>query len=758
MVYAAEHDTPEKRREYDRLRKRDYREIRGLGLRGKRFVGIDGEGGNDAEGHHQYYLLTAGPFKIATGKPLTPVECLDFIASLPPDAYYVGYFFDYDVTMILRKLPAEKIVRLLDRESRTKEVTPGRGFTFPIDWHGFQIDYLPHKEFKVRKATGRLNAKGNREFSKWVVINDVGTFFQCSFIKALTLWEIGTPEEMQIIGEGKEMRADFGQLTKDIIEYNALEIDLLQKLMDAFREVCEDIGYVPARWQGPGNLATAMLKHHGVPKSALLDIPGDVLQAARDAYYGGRFETTLAGTATGPIFAYDINSAYPDALTRLPCLLHGEWEVIHPSLVETMADDGEGPLYYLAHGHYEPNKPPPPIDKKPDPYGLESPNDIGIAGHADRIREIQYPALYNFPHRSKNGRIFYPSAGSGWYWNVEIDQAAHQTFTPDAVYLYRKMCDCTPFDWVQSVYDRRIELGKSAKGMVIKLGLNSLYGKMAQSIGAAPYANPIWAGLITALTRAKLSSISHTALVKSKYYPHKQECLCSHVFMLATDAVFTDVRLHIIKSGPNGGIQGTRRIIPSKLLGDWDLKTHPQLHIIQPGLYFLADSDFAKVDPKTRGVPRQLVVDNEHKFRDTFDRLFAKEIELGEAKVVIPLKQFIGIKIASHRGRLDLAGEWLWSGVDVNDPDTPPTSTMKCPKGKGKAVSYDWGSKRNVKAVRLYNGGEQHPPIRTMPYNYDAGESTPYSKDIGKMLESAKLDGGFIDQPDWADNLKDDDM
>jgi hypothetical protein len=724
-AYAAKYDTAEKRREYDRERKRDYREIRGKGLRGKRFIGVDGEGGKDSEGHHQYYLLTAGEWKIATGNPLTTRECLTFLGSLPPDAYYVGYFFDYDVTMILRGLPPEKIARLFNREDRTREVAPGREYCFPVDWEGFQIDYLPHKEFKVRHYTGRT-PKGIRTFSPWVVINDVGTFFQCSFVKALDLWDIGTPEQQAAIAEGKDMRADFGQLTKEVVEYNALEIVLLQKLMDEFRGVCEDIGYVPARWQGPGNLATAMLRHHGVPKNKDINVPDPVVEAAGAAYYGGRFETTIVGSIDGPVYAYDINSAYPDALTQLPCLIHGDWDSI-------TADQLLPGDLYLAHGRYEQDFTDTQGDFMWDPP------------------KTKRPGLFNFPCRDKGGRIYYPAAGSGWYWSVEIEQAVHQTFTPDTIWVYRPCCDCIPFDWVPDVYDMRIALGKSKKGGVLKLGLNSIYGKMAQSIGAAPYANPVWAGLITAITRAKLMSVSHYPHIMGLDVGFQEGCLCSTVLMLATDAVFTTTRLHVTKSGAHKGGWHEQKIVPSKKLGDWDLTTHDSLHIIQPGLYFTSKG----APPKTRGVPRQRVIELEQEFRAVFNELSHKRITPDGAFVMVPLRQFIGLRIANHRNRLDLAGEWLWCGEDEKGQWYDGIGPRKV--DSGKRVSYQWKNKRQPSTN--YGASGINPPRITYPYFVDGGETVPYDKDIGRMRAMDRmLDSGTLDAPDWADNLFDRDM
>lgn len=82
-------------------RKDRHRDRRNPQLR-KPFCGVDGEGGNFPSGH-EYMLLRAGEFALETGKPLTSIECLGFLADLPKDRIYVAYFFDYDVTMIDRK-------------------------------------------------------------------------------------------------------------------------------------------------------------------------------------------------------------------------------------------------------------------------------------------------------------------------------------------------------------------------------------------------------------------------------------------------------------------------------------------------------------------------------------------------------------------------------------------------------------------------------------------------------------------------------
>ena len=128
----------------------------------KPFVGVDGEGGrrfiSSSDGEvkidHVYLLLRAGEYSLETGRPLGCFECLDFLATLPQGVIYVAFFFDYDVTMILRDLPMGRLKRLLDENVRKIPGKPCMSFPLDIGWW-YQIDYLSRKEFKVRKRKER---------------------------------------------------------------------------------------------------------------------------------------------------------------------------------------------------------------------------------------------------------------------------------------------------------------------------------------------------------------------------------------------------------------------------------------------------------------------------------------------------------------------------------------------------------------------------------------------------------------------------
>lgn len=644
--------------------KRNYNQARRLQ---SPFIGVDGEGSESA-----YLLLRAGNDYLHTGSPLSYRACLRFLADLDPSFTYVAFFFDYDVTMMLRGMPEERLRRLLRPELRRGKT----GQQLPIDIDGFQIDYRPGKEFKVR-----------RKGLKWVTINDVGSFFQCSFVKALTAWGIGSEEELAKVKTGKDMRSDFTVMDRQVIEYNALECKLLEQLMTKFGAACRGINYLPRRWQGPGEIAAAMLQFHGIPRRQSLteNVPLDLFEAANKAYYGGRFETTAVGVLKGPLWAYDINSAYPHAIRQLPCLEHGEWTLDHEPTSNL----------YLAFGSYKPNV-SILLGSEPEPY------------------------LYGFPNRTDECHIQFPGSGRGWYWSVEIETAIHQRLRPEIVWNYHKRCDCEPFSWVPELYTKRKQWQASSEslagnmGIALKLALNSLYGKMAQSIGSAPYANPLYASLITAITRSQLYGMVH-GLSGCK---NGNRCGES-VFYLATDGLFSSTSPKSLQE-QNPEMQHSYTL--GSLLGEWGVESiNEDLLLVQPGLYIGAEGSHMK----TRGIPKTKVERYAQAFYQAWRTLYGYGFNPGSpcSVVKIPFHQFMGLKQAMAFNSLGRAGQW---------EDLP------------RLYGYEWQSKRNPHVTERKDNY-----FRTLPNaGRAARETLGYSKDIGRWLDNNRP---WYEQKVWTE-------
>ena len=591
----------------------------------KPFVGVDGEGATRfyvnkegiCEARHEYLLLRAGKDHVLeTGYPLTTLECLDFLSLLPPGKIYVGYYFNYDVTKILTGtflqpgLPKGRLERLLNRNQR-EIVSNGipTGMMYPVDiFDGlYQIDHLPGKEFSIRKRLVRSGDGVKATYGGWVNISDVGSFFQCSFVKALQQWFGDDEEKTEVIAaiaEGKEKRAVFGAMTEYERRYNLLEIIMLQQLMERFRATCYECGLRPAKWQGPGNIAAYLFKSKGLPRKAR-ELRGakptevtlhythtDLMEMANSSYFGGRFEPPMIGDVQGPIHYADINSAYPYVYRKLPCMLHGTWE---------------------------------PCGRQPD-SGLY----IGEVQFDHRLTPSR--ALYTLPFRTTVVSIIYPSMGNGIYTSPELDVARNHgvTLSWRRGYRYHPDCDCAPFEWVPEIYTERKRLGKTGKGYAFKLALNSCYGKLAQSIGKPIYSNPLWATLITGYVRAMLTEVALQV--------HNGE----DVVMLATDGLAT--------RNPRLAEYGDK-------LGQWDYKKYPSIFMIQSGLYIMGDEP-----PKTRGVPQRKVIASQGLFRDAW-AAYNPLTDQAPPTITLTMHNFIGLRLAMHRKAPRAAGTWI-----QNDP------------------------------------------------------------------------------------------
>jgi hypothetical protein len=216
--------------------------------------------------------------------------------------------------------------------------------------------------------------------------------------------------------------------------------------------------------------------------------------------------------------------------------------------------------------------------------------------------------------------LLWPRQGAGIYWSTEIHAAERigAFVTIDHGWRYVQRCQCQAFDWVEPLFNRRRAMGKDKRGLPIKYGTNSLYGKLVQRVGKSLWRNPIWGGLITASVRAQLMDAGAAA-------PHD-------VLMFATDAVFSKSPLPVeIGDG----------------LGQWEVTQHEKLFIVQPGLYWGAKR------PKTRGLPLKEMEKHTGKFEHVWDKWLAGGSYQGEKPptVPVPIRLFIGMKLAHARAK-----------------------------------------------------------------------------------------------------------
>jgi hypothetical protein len=606
------------------------------------FIGVDGEGvttcvqcGTIKEENpvcvcggsdwvHDYVLLTVGtydPLHNDDGSHLHWTDVFDYLYEAyrkAPSAAYVGFFLGYDFTQWVKTLPQERAESLLTSKGIAQRARKNSGANkrpFPVHigdkdnpW-AWEIDTLAMKRFSLRPGTGHPPGVVKNP-NRAMVICDTGAFFQKRFIDVIQshVGTLITQEEFDTILEGKTRRS-VARLDEDMKRYNALENDILSRVMGQLNRGFSDVGIKlrSDQWFGPGQAAQHWLNNIGAPTSVEVyeAIPEYAAKAAQASYYGGWFEIFRHGIIPGATYEYDINSAYPYAIANLPCLLHGKW---------TRANTG----------------------KSEDTIRIMH---VTVMGSNSRLGTL--------PHRTAKGAILRPHETKGWYWEHEII-AGIAAGIIDAVDVHEYVeyipCECPkPFRSIAELYQERLKVGKNTpSGMAYKLVYNSSYGKMAQSVGKPKFANSVYASLITSTCRTMIL-----------------EAIASHpggtaaTLMVATDGVYF--------SSPHPSLE-----LDNERLGAWDESVKENMCLFMPGVYWddksrkaLRDGNEVKV--KSRGVSaRDLSLCIE-----AIDTQF-RNMEPGGTwpSIDIPINfNMTSAKLALARGKWHTAGDVTFDGV-----------------------------------------------------------------------------------------------
>ncbi len=591
------------------------------------YIGIDGEGQGRAT--HNYVLLAACAengdnwwVKPHPGNDrLTTEQCLDMILELPTAHTKIfSYSFNYDLTKMLTDLSDDALYHLFRPELRQRLKQPEKG-PWPVRWGKYRLN-LQGTKFTVyanNPETGK---------QKRVVIWDLFRFFGCKFTQALKDWKIGSPEfiaEMELM---KDKRAEFDKVSPEKVRQYCFDeckamAELGHKLIDAHRGA----ELVLKSYYGAGSSGGAMLTAMNIMEKLVEPIE-PMREPIASAFFGGRFENSVVGTVSGAVQSYDISSAYPYQLYFLPCLEHGTWtETTNRAEVESSR---------TALIQY------------------------GLAETAESYKMTWGP----FPYRTPDGSITYPSSsGGGWVWKDEYlagEKFAKNVFFKKA-WVYKCDCKCRPFAKIAEYYVLRRKLGKEGPGIVIKLGCNSCYGKLAQSVGNAPFNNWIWAGLITAGCRAQLLELMML---------HKDR---SNALMVATDGLYT--REKLIPPAPletGTGMEMHGKKIP---LGGWEHKEHGEgVFVARPGIYFPLNPTKEQLkDIRARGVGKGVVLESwKHIIQSWDEHGVDKPVSIGNVSRFCGAKTCVshgkdGFKRANASdGKAPSFGQWITRKIEMS--------------------------------------------------------------------------------------------
>ena len=678
------------------------------------FVGVDGEG-MTVNGQHKYVLFGVGDKQIADANGLRWSDCfLHLYSQYRPGTAYVGFFLGYDFTQMFRTLPEDRAWMLLTKEGYAlrKHRIPGKS-PHPVEYDGWQFDTLAMKRLRIRPKTCDCPVPTCKcKHKPWMYVCDVGSFFQSSFLTVINPagWAEGTAvvtaEEYALIESGKKKRST-AVLDDDMMMYNRLENTVLSRVMHTLDVGFHGIGIhlSASKWFGPGQAAQAWLKNEGVP-TRLETIAGGVpdwfLEAARMSYFGGWFEQFIHGIIPGESHEYDINSAYPSIIAKLPCLLHGKY-TRGTGLPVTKAGD-----LCLAYGNV---------------WSPAMPNGT----------KHQY--IGSMLHRDSKGRILRPMATEGWFWWDEL-QAAQRAGLVKRLdnrgkqqiqqWVNYEPCDCPPpMAGVAGLYQKRLDVGKTSPlGKAAKLVYNSDYGKFAQSVGDPIYGNPVYASRITSGCRTQLldAIASHPAGM-------------ADVSMVATDAIYFMT--------PHPGLALSNK------LGEWDYKRRENLTLFKPGVYW---DDTTRADIaaersphfKARGFQAADFIASLARIDNEYRQWKGTSPEAWPAVRFAPAFSMTTALQALRRRK------WESAGAVIQSP--PPIEQNSDPSAKRAGLYRDVYNGRIVYrssphvGLNYLNGGVEW--VSSHPYEKRFGMEDPWSQE-SKELYGITEDGNVSDILAW---------
>jgi hypothetical protein len=482
-----------------------------------------------------------------------------------------------------------------------------------------------------------------RDDYRHATVWDLGKYYQGPFCTVssegklsgcLVDWNIRLDVQQQIAAMKKRRSVfTFRDIAK-IREYCMNECEALAEFATKLEQAHIDAGLKPRGWFGPGSTAGVLLRRYDIQERRGT-LPPRMIEPVARAFFGGRAEIRRNGFVRGPIFGYDISSAYPAEATRLPCLEHGRWERV----TKEKAISARNVVHACVHG----------------------------------VIENARGAWAPLPVRVPNGSIVFPSSGaSGWWWREEWLAAREgwKGLKFREAYVLRRECDCQPFSFLPAVFERRRAVGKeSGEGRVLKLAPNSVYGKLAQTIGKAQYASRTWAGMITSGTRAQILRLM---------LRHKK---LESVLMIATDGLFSTERHAVDKE---------------IVLGGWERSEHPSITLVRPGIYWLGETKL-----RARGLGRDSL--------DVAKLQLAEALKNGDEKVELaPRVTFGGAKLCVYgtpNGELKRSasyGQWHTIPTHVSLAPTPKRARDWTPPTLSDVESAPYGTASTRVAGELF--------------------------------------------------------
>jgi len=529
----------------------------------KHYFTIDSEGYTDKKGMSHLTLIAVYSnvgdrefYEIYTGE-MSSQKILRWISRMYKrmiEFYQVkemeGIIFggSYDFTMWLKDLSHQEVLAVLDGVKVGTKEKANRGLVYVMNH--FYVGLAMGKFLRFREFGG-----------KDIWISDILGVTDMNFVNSLIALGIKVPQaELDRIAREKTQRGSFTEnLTPEIIEYNKRELQYLYQMIVVIHEGLQDLMWYPKHIYGVGAVASYLLaKNHIEEQDFYESIKNmepssqkELIFEMEKTYFGGFIFGFKAGSINQRVYHYDLHSAYPAQMVKLPALKGGSWEKVdNPTVAEVMEASSVSIVNIVAKQRGR------------------------MKGQA------------TLPVRYRN-KVFY-SDYAKWTYNVEfvkilLKYPKMYDVELKTLWKFTAKTDEKPFKFIQEIADMKELTDKKAEPVryrLEKIGMNSSYGKLIQVLGGdddqyPAFYNIAYASAITGGTRAVLLD----AIIRSGI---------ENAVLAMTDSIFS------LRPLPED-------LIGSKLgqFGEEDKIT--SMVVIQTGLYYYIKDD-GELEFKHRGV------------------------------------------------------------------------------------------------------------------------------------------------------------
>jgi hypothetical protein len=489
------------------------------------------------------------------------------------------------------------------------------------------------------------------------------------------------------IRRDKERRQNFDQISlSEIKTYTGMELHYLSLAAIKLRDGFDFMGLRLRAWSGAGSAAAALIRKQGVPAHYAGRIskqnPSPEQLIAHACYYGGHIELIRQGHTTAGAHVYDIKSAYPAEMRDVPSMIGGRFRPWNMKESMTLLDWKEVETSSKISAFF--------IRWSLPPFYID-----------ETSGEVRGVPFFPLPYRLPGGGILFPSEGSGWYVRDEaiaakrwletfverglpgadadglgVDIAPHAAkkiatllgvkrlpqrakehsfnlLITEAMFFEADETQPRPYAFIPGYYEERARLRREEPGNVaeqnIKLTLNSLSGKAAQSVGGSEdkppaTACPWYAAATTAGTRRRVMEAALQA-------PHE-------IVQFSTDGIVSLAPLVELDIGEG--------------LGQWEAKriAHGTPAVfLQSGVYTYRTEDGQRPTVKARG------------FKTTEDVL-------------------LNYVVAAWRGAIDPRDEKTWP--EVNFPQREFVNAGSAIAGRARfRIMGRWADKPRIVKVHI---------------------------------------------------------